>query len=133
MGIDEQSGQRMMIEFLMKLGKKSQEINEMLSTVYGDNALKKTSFFKWINRFNEIHENCNDDVRPRHSLTSAEDNIIDCGSKKLKKISEYDLKCCSIGNESRDGRTDERSDVRITRRDDLLAKKTAVLDGVFVF
>lgn len=79
----------MMIEFLVKPGKKSWEINEMLCSVYGDKTLKKTSIFKWIKHFNEGHENCNDDVRSGHSLTSVEDKNMDCVIEKTQK----DLLC----------------------------------------
>lgn len=41
MEIDEHSEQRVIITLLVKLEKNSQEINKMLNTVYGNNALKK--------------------------------------------------------------------------------------------
>ena len=58
METDEQMEQRLSIKFLVKLGKNSQKIHEMLRAVYGDNALKKTALFKWIKRFSEGHEDC---------------------------------------------------------------------------
>lgn len=42
---------RIKIKFLVKLGKKVQEITEMLRTVYGDTSLRKTYVLKWIKRF----------------------------------------------------------------------------------
>lgn len=42
MEIDEKSEQRVIIKFLVKLGKNSLEINKMLNAVYGDYALKNT-------------------------------------------------------------------------------------------
>jgi len=41
--------QRMNIKFLVKLGKSGNEIREMLVEVYGDNAMKKTVVYKWVN------------------------------------------------------------------------------------
>lgn len=64
MEIDEQMEQRLNIKFLVKLGKNSQEIHEMLRAAYGDNALKKTALFKCIKRFSEDREDCKDDARP---------------------------------------------------------------------
>jgi len=37
--------QRMNIKFLIKLGKRGNEIREMLVQVYGDNAMKKTAVY----------------------------------------------------------------------------------------
>lgn len=56
MEIVKQSVQQIFIKFLVKLQKDSQKINEMFNTVYKDNALKKTSIFKWIERLNESRE-----------------------------------------------------------------------------
>jgi hypothetical protein len=40
------------------------EIREMLVQVYGDNAMKKTTVYKWVTRFSEGRENVTDeDIR----------------------------------------------------------------------
>jgi len=46
MEIDGLTKQRVIIKFLVKLGKSSLQIHETLSIVYGDSALKKTALFK---------------------------------------------------------------------------------------
>ena len=43
--------QRTDITFLGKFGKSGNEIREMLVQVYGDNAMKKTAVYKWVNLF----------------------------------------------------------------------------------
>ncbi|KAF2889957.1 hypothetical protein ILUMI_16215 [Ignelater luminosus] len=52
------------------------KIHEKLSAVYGDNALKKTTLFKWIKRFIEDREDCKDDARPGRPSTSSVDEIV---------------------------------------------------------
>lgn len=59
--------------------KKSIEIIEMLNTVYGDNALKKTTMSKWFNNFNEGCEGCKDNVRLRLPFIS-------CGDKNIELV-----------------------------------------------
>ncbi|XP_015435171.1 PREDICTED: putative uncharacterized protein FLJ37770 [Dufourea novaeangliae] len=77
MEINEQMEQQLNIKFLVKLGKNSQEIHEMLRAVYGSNALKKTALFKWIKRFSEGCEDCTDDARPGRPSTSCIDQNIE--------------------------------------------------------
>jgi len=45
--------QRTNIKYHVKLGKSGNEIREMLVQVYGDNAMKKTTVYKWVKRFSE--------------------------------------------------------------------------------
>lgn len=40
------------------------QLQDMFSTVYGDNAYKKIAIFKWIKNFQVVRENCKDDARP---------------------------------------------------------------------
>lgn len=49
----------------------------MWNTVYGDNALKNKSIFKWIKRFNESRENYKDYARPELPSISTNDKNID--------------------------------------------------------
>lgn len=44
------------VKFLVKLKNNLNEIIEILNTIYGENALKKTTISKWIKRFNEACE-----------------------------------------------------------------------------
>ena len=48
----------------------------MLVQVYGDNAVKKTTFYKWVKRFNEGRESVTDEERSGRPTTSrTEENI----------------------------------------------------------
>lgn len=76
MDVDEKIEKRMNIKFLVKLGKSSHEINEMMRAVYKENAPKKTTLFKWIKRFSDGREDVNDDARPgRPSSSCFDENI----------------------------------------------------------
>ena len=60
------------IKFLVKLGWKGTEIIQALQTIYKDDALKKTCFYKWIERFQVGREAVEDDEgcgRPTTSKT----------------------------------------------------------------
>ena len=48
------------IKFLVKLGKSGNETREMLVQVYGENALKKTSVYKWVKRLSEGRKSVTD-------------------------------------------------------------------------
>ncbi|KAL4092283.1 hypothetical protein QTP88_026808 [Uroleucon formosanum] len=69
--IDGITKQKVIINFLVKLGKTSLQIHEMLS------ALKKTALFKWIKRFQDGHEDCKDNGRPGLLLTTCDDQSIE--------------------------------------------------------
>src|SRR5215475_13354796 len=76
MEIDQQLEQRIDIKFLMKLGKNGPEIHQMLQQVYGEDALKRRTVFKWVQRFREDHEDPKDDSRSgRPSTSSGNENI----------------------------------------------------------
>ena len=48
----------------------------MLVQVYGDNAMKKTAVYKWVERFSEGRESVTDEERPGRPATSrTEENI----------------------------------------------------------
>ena len=68
--------QRMNIKFLAKLGKSGNEIREMLVQVYGNNAMKKTTVYKWVKHFSEGRGSVNDEERSGRPATSrTEENI----------------------------------------------------------
>jgi hypothetical protein len=47
MEIDQQLEQRVNIKFLVKLGKSGPKICQMLQQAYGEDALKRSTVFKW--------------------------------------------------------------------------------------
>ncbi len=48
--------QRLNVKFLVKLGKSGPKINKILSTVYGEDALKLAMIYKWVKCFEERRE-----------------------------------------------------------------------------
>jgi hypothetical protein len=65
-----------MSELLVKLGKSRSKIREMLVKVYGDNAMKKTTIYKWVTCFSEGREGVTDEGRSGLPATSrTEENI----------------------------------------------------------
>ena len=68
--------QRTNIKYHVKLGKSGNEIREMLVQVYGDNAMKKTTVYKWVKRFSEGRESVTDEERSGRPATSrTEENV----------------------------------------------------------
>jgi transposase len=61
--------QRVNIKFCVKLGKTPTE-TYMLETVYGDEALSRSSVFEWIKRFKDECEKLQDDSRSGRPSTS---------------------------------------------------------------
>jgi hypothetical protein len=53
MEIDQQLEQWINIKFLVKLGKSGAEICQMLQQAYGENALKRSTAFKRVQRYQE--------------------------------------------------------------------------------
>ena len=53
--------QRTNIKFLVKLGKNSQKILQILEMVYGESAMKRRTVYKWVNRFKEGRESVDDE------------------------------------------------------------------------
>ena len=71
MKIDQRLEQRINIKFLVKL-----EIRQMVQQVYGEDALKERTVFKWVQRFREGREDPKDDARSGcPSTTSGNENI----------------------------------------------------------
>ena len=63
MEINQQLEQQINIKFLVKLGKNGPKIHQMLQQVYGEDALKERTVFKWVQRFREGREDLKDDTR----------------------------------------------------------------------
>jgi transposase len=53
MEIDQQLEQRINIKFLVKQGKSDPEICQMMQQTYGEEALKRSTVFKWVQRYRE--------------------------------------------------------------------------------
>jgi hypothetical protein len=51
MEIDQRLEQQINIEFLVKLGKSDPEICQMLQQAYGEHDLKRSTVFKWVQRY----------------------------------------------------------------------------------
>lgn len=77
MGIDELMKHEVKVNFLTQLGKNSNEIFEMVNTLYGDDALKKTTMSKLIMQTNKDCKYCKDNMRLRHPFTSCNDKNIE--------------------------------------------------------
>jgi RNA-binding protein YhbY len=76
MEIDQQLEQRINIKFLVIMGKNGLEINQMLQQVYGEDALKERTVFKWVQHFREGREDPKDDARSGcPSTSSGNENI----------------------------------------------------------
>jgi len=68
--------QRTNIKFIVKLGKSGNEIREKLVQVYGDNAMMKTTVYKWVKRFSEGRESVTDEERSGRPATSRTEETI---------------------------------------------------------
>jgi hypothetical protein len=53
MEIDQQSEQRINMKFLVKIGQSGPEICQMLQQAYGEDALKWSTVFKWVQCYRE--------------------------------------------------------------------------------
>jgi transposase len=62
--------QRVNIKFCVKLGKTPTETYEMLRTVYGDEALSRSSVLEWFKRFRDGREDLQDEPRSGRPSTS---------------------------------------------------------------
>ena len=65
------------IKFLVKLGWRNSQIIDALQQVYGDNALKKSTTYKWITRFRSGRDVVEDDPRSGRPSTSVSEKNID--------------------------------------------------------
>ena len=76
MEIDQRLEQRININFLVKLGRNGPEIHQMLQQLYGEDAQKERTVFKWVQCFREGHKDPKDDARSgRPSTSSGNENI----------------------------------------------------------
>lgn len=68
--------QRFAIKFCVKLGKPAIETLGMIRAAYGDDAMRRTSVFKWHKSFRKGREHVEDDGRSgRPSTSETEDNV----------------------------------------------------------
>lgn len=80
--------QRINIKFCYKLGKNAMETHEMLKSVYGNNALSRTTVYEWFSRFSGGREDIMDnEITGRPSTSRNDDNV-----KKIKEIVEMDTR-----------------------------------------
>lgn len=70
MEIDEKIEQRVVIKFLVKSGKTNAEIRNMLSAVYGNNTMSRSTLYEWIGRFREGRTSVTDDAREGRPVTA---------------------------------------------------------------
>lgn len=69
--------QRINIKFCAKLGKSPSETLLMLSQVYGDACLKRSTVYEWHKRFKEGREDVHDDDRSGRPVTHRTDETVD--------------------------------------------------------
>ena len=69
-------GQRIAVKFCVKLRKPTTETFAMLNTAYGDVAMKRTTCFKWHERFKGGRQSIDDDERPGRPSTSTDDSDV---------------------------------------------------------
>ena len=89
MEIDQQLEQRINIKFLVKLGKNGPEIHQMLQQVYGEDALKERTVFKWVHCFWEGHKDPKDGARSGHPSTSS-------GNENIDRVCSVVLSDCQL-------------------------------------
>jgi transposase len=70
MEIDQQLEPRINIKFLVKLGKSGPEICQILQQAYGEDALKRSAVFKWVQHYREGRKDPTDNKRSGRSSTS---------------------------------------------------------------
>jgi transposase len=77
MEIDQQLEQWINIKFLVKLGKSDPKICQMLQQVYEEDGLKRSTVFKWVQRYREGRKDPTDNKRSARCSTSHSDENID--------------------------------------------------------
>jgi hypothetical protein len=77
MEIDQQLEQRTDIKFLAKLGTSGPEICQTLQQAYGEDALKRSTVFKWVQHYQGRKDPTNN-KRSGHPSTSHGDKNIEC-------------------------------------------------------
>jgi transposase len=75
MEINQQLEQRINIKFLVTLGKSGPEICQMLQQAYGEDALKRSTVFKWVQRYREGRKDPMDNRSGRPSTLGNDENI----------------------------------------------------------
>ena len=73
------------IKFLVKLEWKGIQIIEALEKVYGARAPKKTTVYKWIQRFKEGRDDFEDDPRSGRPRTSKNDENIEAAQNLIEE------------------------------------------------
>jgi transposase len=77
MEINQQLEQRINIKFLVKLSKSRPEICQMLQQAYGEDALKRSTVFKWVQHYQKGQKDSMDNKRSGRPSTSRSDENID--------------------------------------------------------
>jgi transposase len=81
--------QRAIIKFCIKLGKTLTETYKMLQTVYGDEALSRSSVFEWFKRFKDGREDLQGDPKSRRPSTSRNADTI----ANVREMAIRDRRC----------------------------------------
>jgi len=76
MEINAKIEQRIIVKFLVKSGKTNNEIRQMLSAVYGEGTLSRSTLFEWIGRFREGREDVLDDERRGRPRTARQPAVV---------------------------------------------------------
>ena len=74
---DKNLEQRINIKFCVKIGKSANEKLVLLTVVYDEYAMKKSSVFEWYRRFQEGREDVQDDPRSGQPKTQRTDANVD--------------------------------------------------------
>ncbi len=96
--------QRVIVNFLIKLGGGSNNILKKLCTVYKDGALKMTVVYKLIARYKEGWESLEDDPRSRTSFSTHNDEnekrVDELLPTNWRILNRYIAKTCGISRET---------------------------------
>jgi transposase len=103
MEIDQQLEKRIRIKFLVKLGKSGPEICHKLQQAYGEDALKSSTVFKWVQRYREGRKDSTDNKRSGSPSTSRNDENIDRVHSLV--LSDRRMTIQMIANEFQIGKT----------------------------
>lgn len=118
--VDSSFEQRINIKFLVKLGKTGLEIKNLLTQVYGDNTLSKSTIYKWVKRFSEGREDVTDDDREGRPTTSRTKENIEKIRGIVRSNKRFSIRCIA------DEVHISRETVRKVLNQDLLMKKVPV-------
>jgi transposase len=101
--IDQQLEQQIIIKFLVKLGKSGPKICQMLQQAYGENALKRSTVFKWMQRYREGRKDPTDNKRSGRPSTSLSDENSDRVHSLM--LSDHQMTVQMIADELQIGKT----------------------------